>query len=144
MPVAAFVKFNSLTEALPEKVHNFQTDVLKIMLTNTLPNAATATKYADISASEVASGNGYTTGGLTAALITSMQALGLYKLILSAVTWTGATAAMGPFRYAVLYNSTATNKELIGYWDNGASISLNPNETFKVDLDASAGVLQLS
>ena len=52
-------------------------------------------------------------------------------------------APSGPFRYAVLYNDSATNKELIGWWDNGASVTLASGESFTVDYDASAGVLTL-
>lgn len=63
MPTAAFNKFNSFVEAVAEKAHNLGADTLKVMLTNTAP-VATNTKYADISATELANGNGYTTGVL--------------------------------------------------------------------------------
>jgi len=144
MSVAAFVKFNSFVEAVAEKAHNLGADSLKVLLTNTAPNVSTATKYADISASQVASGAGYTTGGTAASITSSAQSGGTYKLVLGDVVFT-ATGAMGPFRYAVLYNDTdaTTPKGLIGYWDNGTSVTLANTETFTVDYDPTTGVLTL-
>ena len=117
MPTAAFNKFNSFVEAVAEKAHNLGADTLKVMLTNTAP-VATNTKYADISATELANGNGYTTGGATATITSSTQTGGIYKLILADITFMSATGSMGPFRYAVLYNNTdaITPKGLIGWW----------------------------
>jgi hypothetical protein len=60
--------------------------------------------------------------------------------VLADVVFT-ATGSMGPFRYAVLHNDTATNDELIGWWDYGSSITLASGETFTVDFDPTNGVL---
>ncbi|NBU69837.1 MAG: hypothetical protein EBS53_00005, partial [Bacteroidetes bacterium] len=68
---------------------------------------------------------------------------GTYRLVLADVVFT-ATGSVGPFRYAVLYNDTATNKELIGWWDYGSSITLATGETFTVDFDPGTGVLTLA
>jgi len=48
----------------------------------------------------------------------------------------------GPFRYAILYNST--NNIPIGYWDYGSSISVLAAETFTVTLDGTNGVFTVS
>ena len=135
--MAVFNKFNSFVEALAEKVHNLGADTLKVVLTNSAPVAAN-TQLSNIT--QIANGNGYTTGGTTAALTSSSQTSGLYKLVLADVVFT-ATGSMGPFRYAVLYNDTATNDELIGWWDYGSSITLASGETFTVDFDPTNGVL---
>lgn len=141
--MAAFNKFNSFVEHLAEKVHDLGADTLKVMLTNTAP-VATNSVRADLT--ELEAGNGYTTGGATATVASSSQTGGTYKLVLDdPPTWT-ATGAMGPFRYAVLYNDTPTSPAdpLIGWWDYGSSITLQTGETFKVDFDPTNGVLTLA
>lgn len=138
--MATFNKFNSFVEAVAEKVHNLGSDTLKVALTNSAPSASN-TVLANIT--QIANGNGYTTGGTAASITSSSQTSGTYKLVLGDVVFT-ATGAMGPFRYAVLYNDTATNDELIGWWDYGSSISLATGETFTVDFDPSAGVLTIA
>lgn len=138
--MASFSKFNSFVEALAEKTHNLGADTLKVVLTNSAPVAAN-TVLADIT--QIANGNGYTTGGTAATISSSAQTSGTYKLVLADVTFT-ASGSMGPFRYAVLYNDTATSDELIGWWDYGSSITLAASETFTVDFDATNGVLQVA
>lgn len=140
--MAAFNKFNSFVEALAEKVHNLGSDTLKVMLTNTAPVATNSVK-ADLT--EISAGNGYTAGGNTASVTSSAQTSGTYKLVLGdPTTWTASGGSVGPFRYAVLYNDTATNKELIGWWDYGSALTLAAGESFTVDFDPTTGVLTLA
>lgn len=139
--MAAFNKFNSFAEAVAEKVHNLGSDTLKVLLTNTAPSAANTVK-ANIT--EIAAGNGYTAGGAVMTQTSSAQTGGVYKLVLADAIITAAGGAIGPFRYAVLYNDTATNDELIGWWDYGSSITLQDGDNVTVDADATTGVLQLS
>ena len=140
--MAAFNKFNSFVEALAEKVHNLGSDTLKVMLTNTAPVATNSIKS---NITEISAGNGYTAGGNTAAVTSSAQTSGTYKLVLGdPTTWTATGGSLGPFRYAVLYNDTATNKELIGWWDYGSSVTLASGESFTVDFDPTTGVLTLA
>jgi hypothetical protein len=138
--MASFNKFNAFVEAVAEKKHNLGSDTLKIMLSNTAPSSANSVK-ADIT--EISAGNGYTAGGATVTITSSAQSSGLYKLIGNDVVFT-ATGAVGPLRYAVFYNSTATNQDLIGWWDYGSSVTLASGDTFTVDFDATNGILQLS
>jgi len=140
--MAAFNKFNSFVEALAEKVHNLGSDTLKVMLTNTAP-LATNTVRADIT--QISAGYGYTAGGNTASVTSSAQTSGTYKLVLGdPTTWTASGGSIGPFRYAVLYNDTATNDELIGWWDYGSAVTLASGESFTVDFDPTTGVLTLA
>jgi hypothetical protein len=138
---APFNKFNQFIEDLAKKVHNLNSDALKVLLTNSAVVATFAVK-ADVT--EVGSGNGYTTGGNAATFTSGAQTSGIYKLVLvDPATWTCVTAPMGPFRYAVLYNSTPAAGPFIGYWDYGAAVTLQIGEPFTVDLDQAAGVLTL-
>ena len=140
--MAAFNKFNSFVEALAEKKHDLGADALKVLLSDTAPVAANAVK-ADLT--EITAGNGYTAGGNAATVTTSAQTGGIFKLVLGdPATWTAAGGTVGPFRYAVLYNDTAANKELIGWWDYGSSLTLAIGESFAVDFDPTTGVLTVA
>ena len=141
--MATFNKYNAFVEHLAEKVHNLGSDTLKVMLSNTAPNAATHAVRAD--AAEIAGGNGYTSGGNQAAQTSSAQTGGLYTLAVShPATFVAAGGTIGPFRYAILYNDTPTSPAdpLIGWWDYGSSITLGIGETFTVDVGASLLTLQ--
>lgn len=140
--MAAFQKFHAFVEALAEQKHNLSADTLKIYLSNATASASDDAVKADLA--EITTGvDGYTAGGNTCTLTSSSQTGGLYKLVLAdPATWT-STGTLGPFRLAILYNDTAPNDDLIGYWDYGASITLGNNETFKVDLSGTDGVLTL-
>lgn len=137
--MATFNKFNSFVEAVFEKTHNLQSDTLKVVMTNTAPTSSN-TVLADIT--QISNGNGYTTGGAVATVSSSAQTSGTYKLVLADVTWTASGGSVGPFRYAVLYNSTAASSELIGYWDYGSSVTLASGESFTWDADPTTGVIQ--
>ena len=119
--MASFVKFQCFIEDVFEKVHNLGSDTLKLALSNTAPTAATDDEFTDIT--EISDGNGYTAGGEELTVTSSSQSSGTYSLVITSdIVWT-ATGAVGPFRYIVLYNSTASNDELIGYWDYGSEVT---------------------
>lgn len=154
--MATFTKFNSFVEAVAEKVHNLGSDTMMVLLTNTAPVAADT--YVDTvsspciigpssSAVEVAAGFGYTKKGNSAAISSSAQSGGLYKLVLAdPATWTASGGSIGPFRYVVLYNDTggaAATRPVIGFWDYASSITLGVGETFTADMDPTTGVLTI-
>ncbi len=138
--MASFNKFQSFVEDMAEKVHNLGSDTLKVVLTNSAP-VNTNTQLSDIT--QIANGNGYTTGGTAATISSSAQSGGTYKLVLADVVFT-ASGSMGPFRYVVLYNDTSTNDRLIGWWDYGSAVTLAASETFTVDFDGTTGVLTVA
>jgi hypothetical protein len=139
--MATFNKFNSFVEALAEKVHKLDTDVLKVALSNSVP-VATNTVLANIT--QIANGNGYTTGGAQALQVSSQQTSGTYKLVLNDVTFTATPGSIGPFQYVVLYNDTATNDELIGWYDYGTALTVTAGNSFTVDFDVTNGVLTIA
>lgn len=142
--MATFNKFQVFVEELAEKVHNLGSDTLKVALTDTAPDA-TDTTWNLTDAPAPTNTNGYAAGGSQITQGSSAQTTGTYKLVLEDLTFTAAGGTLGPFRYAILYNSTATgNNRLIGWWDYGSSITLASGETFTIDCDTSAGVLTIA
>ncbi len=139
--MATYTKFQPFVERLAEKSFNLGSDTLKVMLCNTAPINTNAQK-SDLT--EIAAGNGYTAGGTASTISSSAQTSGTYKLVLADVTFTASGGSIGPFRYAVLYDSTATNSELIGFWDYGSAVTLLTGESFTVDFDATNGVLTIA
>lgn len=135
--MATFTKFNSFTEAVAEKVHNLGSDQLVVALTNTAPNATDTqlSNITQISYTNLSSRNITTS--------TSAQTSGTYKLVLSDLTLT-ASGAVATFRYVVIYNDTATNDELIAYYDCGSAVTMADGETFTVDFDGTNGFLQIA
>jgi hypothetical protein len=123
----AYNKFNSVVEAMAEKVHNFGSDVIKLALTNVAP-VATNTQLSNIT--EISYANCSTR---VVTVLSSSQTSGTYKLVLQDLILTASGGTVGPFRYVVIYNDTATNDELIAWYDYGTSITLADGETLTVD-----------
>ena len=141
--MVAFVKYEKGTEALAEGV-NAGTDTWKIILSNTAPVVGTDTTAA--SATELGTSGGYTAGGVSCTVTSSVQTAGVYKLILAAPaspTWTASGGGF-TFRYVILYN--LTNTQCIGYWDYGSAVVMNGTnaDTFTPTLDASGGTYTLT
>lgn len=135
--MATFSKFNSFVEALAEKTHNLGSDTLKVALTNTAPTASN-TILANIT--EIS----YTNCSTRAITTTSSaQTSGTYKLTLTDLVLT-ASGTVGPFRYVVVYNDTATNDELIAYYDYGSAVTLANLDTFTLDFDGTNGFLTIA
>jgi hypothetical protein len=134
--MASFSKFNQFVEDVGKGVHNLSTGSLKIVLTNTAPTSSN-TVLANIT--QISNGNGYTTGGTAVGSSAYSQTSGTATLSGADVVFTASGGSVGPFRYAVLYNDTPTSPAdpLIGFWDNGSSITLADTETFTVDFGAS-------
>jgi hypothetical protein len=119
--MAVYNYFNLTVQDIGSELVDLATDTIKVMLTNTLP-VATNHVYSDISAHELASGNGYTTGGGTVTGVTYTNSGGTSTLTGNAFTWTSGPGNMGPFRYPVAYDSTSGT--LLGWWDYGSSLTL--------------------
>lgn len=142
--MATFNKFNIFTQDVGRKVHNLNSDVLKVMLTNTAPVAGNTI---DGNLVDITAANGYTAGGNTPTNSGFTGTSGIGKLTLVDTVFTASGGSIGPFRYAALYNNTAgsaANRPLIGWWDYGAAVTLADGETFTVDFDGTNGVLTLT
>lgn len=139
MAAVSLNKFYCLTADLAHGKHTWSSDTIKVLLTNTAPTLSNTTKT---NITEISAGNGYGAGGLTLVTTSSSQTSGLYKLILADYTL-NATGLIGPWRYAVLYNSTSAGQPLIGWYDYGVSITMANGETFLYDFDGTNGAISL-
>lgn len=126
--MADWTKFNPFVEALAEKVHDLGGDTLMIALTDTPPAAANA-MLTDIA--EITAAGGYAPANVT--ITNSSQTGGTYSLMHDAVTFTAAGADFDPFRFAVLYNDSAPNKELVAWFDYGVSYTLPNGQSFVIN-----------
>ena len=130
--MAVYNKFQPAIENLFEGI-NAGSDTWVIKL-------ATAVSQVAGTITEVANGNGYTTGGNAAATVSATQSGGTYKLVLSSPTaWTASGAGFS-FQYAVLVDSTTGTN--VAYWDYGSSQAVAAGETVTVTLDGTNGVFQ--
>ena len=102
------------------------------MLTNVAPTA-TVTNISGLT--EISAGNGYSAGGTAIGSTAYSQTSGTATLSGSNVVFTASGGTIGPFRYATVYNETASGP-VIGFWDYGSSVTLNSGDTFTVNLSA--------
>jgi hypothetical protein len=137
--MAAFNKILAFVENLAEKTHNLGSDQITVALcaaanapvnTNTVLANLTPITYTFASTRNVTTAS-------------SAQTAGLYKLVLTDLVLTASGGSVGPFRYIVLYNSTAAGGPLIGWYDYGSDQTLLDTETFTIDFDGTGGALTL-
>ena len=143
MAVTAKLYGNWLLKAL-NKECDYDTDTIKVALYTALTIDQDGDIYkSDLTATEVANGNGYATGGATLAnkSITYDSGTNVIKVDADDVTWSAATITA---RYAVIYHSTGVDSSsvLIGYIDFGQDMS-SSNGDFKITWDA-AGIATIT
>ena len=134
MPTASYNKFQPAIENLFENI-NAGSDTWAIKL-------ATAVNAGAGTFTEVANGNGYTTGGNAATVTSATQTSGTFKLVLASPSVWTASGAGFTFQYAVLTDTTTGTN--VAYWDYGSSQAVASGETVTVTLDATNGVFQAS
>ncbi len=116
------VTFDDFGQKLAEGDHDFSADAIRAVLTNTAPVAGTNTQLTDIT--QIAAGNGYTTGGFTLANVAVSETGGNTDIDADDLVIAASGGSMAQWRYIVLYNDDAPNDELIGYFDAGAAVDL--------------------
>lgn len=105
---------------------DFSSDTFKIILMDTgfTFNKDTHHGYADVSASELNTGNGYTAGGNTLAgvVVTEDDTNDYTSIVWNNTSWTASGGAIGPTPGAIIYDDTVTSPQadaIIGYIDFG-------------------------
>lgn len=139
--MASFNKFNVFAYDLMHGYHQLHAagHTVKALLSNTAP-VATNTVVANIT--EISAANGYSAGGADIQNDIA-QATNVCNMTGVDVVWTASGGSFGPWRYAVIYNSTQTTPAgpLIGWWDYGSSVTTNANETVTLDFGATVYAL---
>ena len=135
--MASYNKFNSFVQYVSNGSFNLGSDAIKVGLTNTSTSpTASITSYSQLS--EVSATCGYSAGGTSVGSVTSAQVSGTETFAGNNVTWTANGATVGPFRYAVIYDSSFTTNNVIAWWDYGTSITMNSGDTFTVQFNGGA------
>lgn len=138
--MATYTKFNVFAGDLAGKVHDVlgtagsTADTLKVYLSNTAPNTATNAVKGDLA--EITNQNGYTAPVTTANA--GVNTSGTVTVTGTNVTITASGGSVGPFRYVVLYNSTAGTSPLVAYWDYGSNLTLNNGDSFVIKFNNGA------
>lgn len=115
------------------------TFVLTLFTTSYTPNVSTNKQWSDISANEVATGGGYTAGGVALTSVTDTLTGDTVTFTSAAATWATFTAT---FRYGVLVKraggSIANSDLLLCYSDLGGGSSITGGGgTLTVTMNAS-------
>lgn len=117
MAAGPWTVYNEFKATLGLNKLNLNTDSMKVALFISTSNAGNAAlvgaQYATLT-NEVAAANGYATGGVSVAPGTYSQAAGTATFDTADASWTASGGSITA-RFAVVYDFTATNKDLIAY-----------------------------
>lgn len=112
-------------------------DTYKLLLATSATFTAANTTLAGITYTEVASGNGYTTGGATLAnVVVNTVTTNDAAFDADDATWTASGGAITA-SYGILYSSTDANSPPLALIDFGGSQSAGDGTQFKVVWNAS-------
>lgn len=134
--MATAVVFHEAINNIGKGLILLNSDTFKAVLTNSAPSQADDDELADIT--QIANGNGYTTGGVALANVTWVETgsgTGIWQFSCDDFEWT-ASGSMGPFRYVAIYSDTSTGDKLVAYIDIGTAITLASGLKFTVDVGA--------
>lgn len=97
-------------------------------------NPATHDLYADVSASEQATGYGYTAGGVTLTGVSIVQndTAARADITWNNITWTASGGDVGPLAGVIIYDDTVTNDPIVGYINFGGSYTVADGGTATV------------
>lgn len=124
-PNLAKLNFFSATALLGSNADNYR---LALVASTWTPANSTDEVWADVSAHEIATGNGYTTGGGELTGVVLNQSAGTVKFTSSAFTWVAAGAGIPAWRRGVVYYLGTLNSKvnpIVGHFlGNAADIDI--------------------
>lgn len=145
-----FTIFNLAKKRLPDGTIDLDTHTFKIVLTTvtqaiaaTFIGSSTDCRYADLT-NELTTAAGYTAAGATLGSVTWTQSTGTMTWDCADPAWT-LTGGGVTFKYAIIYDDSATNKNLLCFCDmdtGGGSVSPLAG-TLTIQINA-AGVFTLA
>ena len=123
----AFTKLNGFVQDLAQKKHNLNSDSFAACLSTTMTQS-TSTAFS-AGTTDLATGNGYTQGGQSLATPSATQTSGTLTFATSVtpLVWTASGVGL-TFRYVLIVNTTANL--IVGYYDYGSSLVVNPGIQF--------------
>jgi hypothetical protein len=113
--------------------HNLQSNTLKVILVSSSQNVSAGgpNTYASVT-SQLANGNGYTTGGETLATVSVSTVDSSGVVDFADVSWSGATFSANG---CIVYNDSHSSKSIIAVYDFGGEKSATNGE-FKLVVPA--------
>jgi len=130
--------FRSFLLAVGTNDLDLTADTFKIILVNAYTFDVTHDTFSDISANEIANGNGYTTGGQSLSNVSWAWNSGISKWKWDAddLTWTAVGGAIGPANGAIIFDNTTSDKKLVAFIDFGQSETAGQDTDFKITFGA--------
>lgn len=133
VPNLAKLNFNEGATGL---LRNGSANYRAVLITSAFtPNNATNELYATISGNELATGNGYTAGGVALANVALTNTAGTIKFTSDPIVWTAYSTGIPAWRYCYIYYLGTLNGKvnpLVGYFigdttAGGTDIPLTPS-----------------
>jgi hypothetical protein len=131
----SFVEPDILSEDIANKIHDFNSDTFRWVVSNTAPVLGTTFLLSNIT--QISSGNGYTqmtdgAGGLSTTV--SFSRSGQTTTIATTQVVLTATGAVGPFQYIILVNDTPTSplNPVVGWVTLTSAITMANADTFTI------------
>lgn len=137
--MATFTEPDILSEDIANKIHDFNSDTFRWVLSNTAPVLTSTFLLSNIT--QISTGGGYTqmsdgAGGLSTTL--SFSRSGQTTTVSGTQVVLTATGAVGPFRYLILVNDTPTSplNPVVGWLDHGSAVTMANTDTYTIPAGA--------
>lgn len=129
--MAEFKFYSAFFAAVFDEKHSIKVggDTIKARLLTTALDPADDT-WSDVSGDEVATGGGYTAGGVTCSVTSAAFSDGVFTVVIASPDWTASGGGFS-FRSMVFLNDTAPSDELIGGVDYGRTLTVIAGESTK-------------